>query len=155
MQTKIIFLINQDGIDSRILPSKKVVYLYCQASQALLFQYIYKYKYGYEAPRKYNHAMLLDEKNGKNLWKDAVALELQQCYDYQTFEDKGHHTKGIPPNGYKKICVHFVFDVKHDGRHKTRLVADGHLTDVPLDSVYSGFVIIKGFQIGNIPFRAQ
>jgi hypothetical protein len=36
----------------------------------------------------------------------------QQIYDYQTFEDKGHHTKVIPPNGYKKMRLHFVFDVK-------------------------------------------
>jgi hypothetical protein len=79
--------------------------------------------------------MLLDEKNGNNLWKDAVALELQQINDYHTFEDKGHHTKTIPPNVYKQIHVHFVFDVKHDGRHKARLVADSHLTDIPLDSV--------------------
>ena len=36
--------------------------------------------------------------------------------------------------------VHFVFDKKHDGRHKIRLVADRHLTDIPLSSIYSGMV---------------
>jgi hypothetical protein len=76
-----------------------------------------------------------------------VVLELQQIYDYQTFEDKGNHTKVIPPTGYKKICFHFVFEVKHDGRHKTRLVANGHLNVIPLDSVYSGVVSIKGFRL--------
>ena len=40
-----------------------------------------------------------------------------------------------------------MFDVKHDGRHKARLVADGHLTDVPLDSVYSGLVSLRGLRI--------
>ena len=40
-----------------------------------------------------------------------------------------------------------VFDVKHDGRYKARLVADGHLTDAPLESVYSGVVTIRGFRI--------
>ena len=38
-------------------------------------------------------------------------------------------------------------DVKHDGRHKARLVADGHLTDIPLDSVYSGVVSLRGFRL--------
>ena len=38
-----------------------------------------------------------------------------------------------------------MFDVKHDGRQKARLVADGHLTDIPLDSVYSGVVSLQGF----------
>jgi Reverse transcriptase (RNA-dependent DNA polymerase) len=40
-----------------------------------------------------------------------------------------------------------VYDIKHDGRHKARLVADGHLTDIPLDSVYSGVVSLRGFQL--------
>jgi hypothetical protein len=37
--------------------------------------------------------------------------------------------------------------VKHDGRHKARLAADGHLTDVPVDSVYSGVVSLKGLRM--------
>ena len=28
-----------------------------------------------------------------------------------------------------------IYDVKHDGRHCARFVADGHLTDIPSDSV--------------------
>ena len=40
----------------------------------------------------------------------------------------------IPP-GYKKIRTHLIFAVKHDGRHKARMVADGHLTDAPAESV--------------------
>jgi len=43
--------------------------------------------------------------------------------------------------------VHLVFDVKHDGRHKARLVADGHLTEVPIESVYSGVVSLRGFRL--------
>jgi hypothetical protein len=40
-----------------------------------------------------------------------------------------------------------VFDVKHDGLHKARLVADGHLTEVPLESVYSGVVSLRRFRL--------
>jgi len=40
-----------------------------------------------------------------------------------------------------------VYAVKHDGRHKARLVADGHLTDVPIDSVYSGVISLKGLRL--------
>ena len=39
---------------------------------------------------------------------------------------------GKDPKDHKKMRVHFVFDVKHDGRQKYRLVSNGHLTDVPL-----------------------
>ena len=40
-----------------------------------------------------------------------------------------------------------VFAVKHDGRHKARLVAGGHLTDTPIDSVYSSVVSLRGIRI--------
>ena len=72
---------------------------------------------------------------------------MKRVNEYDTFIDKGHHTKAKVPSSYKKIRVHLVFDVKHDGRHKARLVADGHLTDIPLDSVYSGVVSLRGFRL--------
>ena len=106
-----------------------------------------KFKNGYEIPRTYEQAVRFDERNGNTKWQDAIALELQQINEYETFTDSGHHTKARIPNGYKKIRVHFVFDVKHDGRHKARLVADGHLTEVPLESVYSGVVSLRGFRL--------
>ena len=52
-----------------------------------------------------------------------------------------------PPEGYKKISAHFVYDVEHDGRHKARYVADGHRTELPLESVYSGVVTLRGLRI--------
>ena len=49
-----------------------------------------------------------------------------------------------PPEGYKKIRVHLIFDViKHDAHYKARCVADhGHLIDVPINSIYSGVVLL-------------
>jgi Reverse transcriptase (RNA-dependent DNA polymerase) len=67
--------------------------------------------------------------------------------EYHTFLDKWHYSKSVAPIGYKKIRVHLVFDVKHDGKHKARLVVDGHLTEVPLDSFYSCVVSIRGFRL--------
>jgi Reverse transcriptase (RNA-dependent DNA polymerase) len=72
---------------------------------------------------------------------------LNQIDEYITFIDKGHYSKVTPPTGFKKIRVHIVYDVKHDGRHKARLVADGHLTEIPSDSIYSGVVSLQGFRL--------
>jgi Reverse transcriptase (RNA-dependent DNA polymerase) len=91
--------------------------------------------------------LCLDKRNRNTLWGDAKVLELTQIDDYVTFIDKGHHTKVKSPIGYNKIRVHLTYDVKHDCRHKARLVADGHLTDIPLESVYSGVVSLRGFRI--------
>ena len=41
--------------------------------------------------------------------------------------------------------THIVYNVKHYRWHKARLVANGNLTDVPIDSVYSGVVSLRGF----------
>ena len=40
-----------------------------------------------------------------------------------------------------------MYDVKHDGRHRSWLVSDGHLTDIPVESVYSGVVSLHGIQL--------
>ena len=40
-----------------------------------------------------------------------------------------------------------VFAVKHDGRHKARLVAGEHLTDTPINSVYSLVVSLRGIRL--------
>jgi len=112
-----------------------------------------RFKYGFEIPRDYAHAMRLDERNKNTKWKDAVALELLQIQEYETFKDLGHKSRVRPPAGYKRIRVHLVFDVKHDGRHKARLVADGHLTEIPVESVYSGVVSLRGFRL--VAFLAE
>ena len=43
--------------------------------------------------------------------------------------------------------VHIVYDIKHDGRHRARLVANGQLTEVPAESVYSGVISLCGFRL--------
>ena len=42
-----------------------------------------------------------------------------------------------------KTMVHLIFAVIYDGRHKARLVADGHLTPEPVESIYSGVVRLR------------
>ena len=52
-----------------------------------------------------------------------------------------------PPKGYHRIKVHLVFAVKFDGRHKARLVADGHLTPEPIENIYSGVVFLRNLRL--------
>ncbi len=127
--------------------AKRQKKLFRMVNQAKLRSYrtAPKYQYGFEVPKDYQHAVRLDEKAGNTKWQDSTKLEMAQLDDYDTFKDYGH--SGRPPNGYKKIRVHLIFAVKHDGRHKSRLVADGHLTEVPLDSVYSGVVSLRGLRL--------
>ena len=52
-----------------------------------------------------------------------------------------------PAEGYKKIRVHLVYDVKVTLDRKSQLVADGHLTETPIDGVYSSVVSLRGLKI--------
>jgi hypothetical protein len=121
--------------------------LFHMANQAKLrsFRTAPKYMYGVEIPRDYQHALELNQRNGNTLWQDCTALELAQLKEYRAFKDVGFGA--APPDGYKKILVHLVYACKHDGRRKARLVADGHLTDIPVDSVYSGVVSLRGLRM--------
>jgi hypothetical protein len=97
-----------------------------------------RYKFSYHIPRNYNEAMQFDLKNGNTLWQKATDLEMSQLAEYNTFRDLGHRDTTSPPTGYKKLHTHLIYDCKYGGRHKAWIVADGHLTDIPLESVYSG-----------------
>ena len=79
-----------------------------------------------------------------NPWSNAVVLEMKHIADCKVFLEAGH--KAPVPEGHKNIHAHLIFDVKHDRRHRARLVADdGHLTDAPTESVHSGVVSLHGF----------
>ncbi len=118
-----------------------------RANQAKLHSFRHKpiYMYGVLVPRNYPQAMEFDLANGNDKWQKSVDIELGAVDSMDTFTDKG---KGFKPGpDYKRINVHLVFAVKHDGRHKARLVAGGHLTDTPIDSVYSSVVSLRGIRI--------
>jgi hypothetical protein len=70
-----------------------------------------------------------------------------QLAEYNTFRDLGNKDTAPPLTGYKKIPTHLVYECKHDGRHKAWMVADSHLTDIPLESVYSSVVSLHGLRI--------
>ena len=88
---------------------------------------------------------MIDEREGNRKWQDSEDLELKQLFDYDTFKDLG---KGTPtPDSYKQIPCHVVYDVKWDGRHKSRFVAGGHRTDTPIESTHSAVVSLLGVRV--------
>ena len=106
-----------------------------------------KYQCRCEVPQDYAHAVRLDQQNGNTKWQDAPRLELKQLEEYSVFIDYGiFHIIKVPP-GYQLIKERLFFVVKHDGRHKARMVTDGHLTKVPLNSVYANVVSLQGLQL--------
>ncbi len=102
--------------------------------------------------------MRIDTLTGTTRYKVPTDTEMEQIRKYETFIDHGQakfrNGKLInPPEGYKRIRVHLVYDIKHCRKHKARLVADGHLTDVPVESVYAGVVSLRSLRM--VSFLAE
>ena len=110
------------------------------------------YMFGYLIPRNYIEAMQFDSENKNSKWYDAIKLEMESMSEYKVFKkgDKAildkHKNVTNPPKGCHRIKVHLVFAVKFDGRHKARLVADGHLTPEPIENIYSGVVSLRNLR---------
>ena len=100
-----------------------------------------KYKFGVEVPADIEHALKLDDKNGNDMWKQAIEKEVDQVSDLNTFVI--HESKATIPPEFGYIPIHFVLDVKFDGRRKARLVAGGHTTNPDTSEIYSGVVSIE------------
>ena len=111
------------------------------------------YMFGYLIPRNYMEAMQFDSENKNSKWYDAIKLEMESMSEYKVFKkwDKAildkHKKVKNPPKGYHRIKVHLVFAVKFDGRHKARLVADGHLTPEPTENINSGVVSLRNLRL--------
>ena len=75
-------------------------------------------------------------------WQDAIELEIKTLLDLDVFEfkEQGFDKKTLKDAGYQSTQIHMVFDVKHDLRRKSRLVAGGHLVKLLNNLVYSSTV---------------
>ena len=106
-----------------------------------------RYQHGFQVPKDYNDAIRLDKENSSTHWQDAMDLEVTQIHEYKVFKDTGkaqfHNGKIVTPDSF----LHFVYAVKHDGRFKARLVADGYLTKEPVESIYSGVASLKSLRM--------
>jgi hypothetical protein len=90
-----------------------------------------KYMYGFEIPMNYEDATRLDKLHGNDKWKTATKLEVDQLHDYDIFHYKGANSWGrIQEDTSSSHLCRF----KHDSRHKSRLYANGNLTEIPIYS---------------------
>jgi hypothetical protein len=96
-------------------------------------------------PKNHQEAVKIDKRNGNTKFQDAEKEEIAALNSKECFKNLGKGTE--TPTGYKKILCHFVYDVKFDGRHKARFVAEGHGTDTPIGSIYSRVVSLEGIWI--------
>ena len=96
------------------------------------------HKYGIEIPTRVEHAFELDGKNGNNLGKDALDMEMYNIgVAFEILEDEK-----TAPAGYTKVSGHLIWSVKMDFTRKARWRLDGRKTPDPVGSKYAGVVRI-------------
>jgi hypothetical protein len=98
-----------------------------------------KHMCGIETPQNCEDCIRLNELHGNDKWQNTTKLGMGQLHEQDALQDKGVGT--TPGEGLKKIQVHLVHAVKHDGCHKARLCTNGNLTEMLVNSVCSGGVI--------------
>ena len=135
----------------RLARTAKKIYRLMNQAKLRSYRTSVKYKYGVAVPQGHKMAMRFDKENGNTLWADAEKHEAGALNERFVFKDLGKG--GKLPKGYSQIRVHMVYDVKHDGRRRARLVADGNLTSLPTESIYSGVVTLRSTRI--IAFLAE
>ena len=74
-----------------------------------------KYMYEYQALKSLEQAKEFDRLAGNHKWEKSNELEHEQLREYKTFIDQGKFSESKIQKGYKKISVHSIFPVKHDG----------------------------------------
>ena len=95
----------------------------------------------------YLHDIQLDESNNNTRWQDAIASDLKQQIEYEAYKDLGHKSSTKSPPNFKKIRFYFINYVKPEWCHDSRLVANRHLTNVPLSSTCYELELLKGVRL--------
>ena len=103
------------------------------------------FKFGVQVPHHEHEARTLEMKLGHTRWTDAEITEQECLHDYSTFEDLGKGAEA--PAGCKKIRVRCVCDIKHDLRHRARLMAGGHLTEHDITGSCAGIVSLRSVRL--------
>jgi len=100
--------------------------------------------YGFEVPRNHEQAMAIDRRKGNTKFADAENAEIFMILMSFLHSKTLDSVAILALTTRRCVCISMVYAVKHDGRHKARLVARGHLTETPINSVYSSVVSLRG-----------
>jgi hypothetical protein len=83
-------------------------------------------KFGTIIPRNIKEAYKIDEREGTKGWTDAIEKEITSLHEYKVFRK----AERWEIDGYTRLRLLFVFDVKHDGRKKLRICIAGNETEI-------------------------
>ena len=98
-------------------------------------------KFGYKIPNNSREELLLDKKNGNNLWADEISKKMTALERLGVFQFYPEKTNFEKKDGWKYTPMHIIFDVKQqDLQQKDRLVVGRHVVDSTEYTKYSSTI---------------
>ena len=136
-----------DQIDDLISHNQFMEYLEDRTDTGPLEDGFYRFKSTKDHKGPYNSSdpayngssynLLIERETGEQTWEPKDNNKWKKATVY----DKKHITNAL--KGHQKIRVHSVFDVKHCGKFKAGLLANGHFTKEPMETAYSGMFLTE------------
>jgi hypothetical protein len=102
------------------------------------------HKFGIEISKTFDDCVRIDRENGNTLWQDAIRKEMtKEQIPFQTLGNGKSPAPRCP-----EIRCHLIFDVKMEHfQRKARLVAGGHMTEMPAAVTYASVVSHEAVRI--------
>ena len=112
-----------------------------------------KFKFGFEVPliARIDVALNIDKKNGNNKLRDSMKLESDILWKCEVFEELKTTTDITKTHQFVRLLM--TFDVKVNGRHKSRMCVDGSVTDDLGPEIYACVILIRAVRL--LIFLAQ
>lgn len=101
------------------------------------------HKFGIRLPKSVKESLRFDKGDGMTLCRDAIEKEMSVVKVEFEFIDGV-----VIPVGYKRIRIHWIFDIKMSNlQRKDLLVANGNETEPPKDTTFSSVVSRESVRI--------
>ena len=96
-----------------------------------------RFKYGVYVPRNVEEALKVDADNNDSLWRDSLIKEVTTLLSMKTFKTLTKAESAQVKEDYQFAPLRTIFDVKENGRRKSRIVAGGHVLSAEGYEVYA------------------
>ena len=106
-----------------------------------------KEMHGLPCPKSVKCSLELDRIHNNSKWKDAMAKEISIMKDYQVFDHLMDSQILNQKDGWQFAPLHWVFTIKHDLRHKARLVIGAHVTTADDLDKYTATTSMDGVKL--------
>jgi len=110
-----------------------------------------EFQYGFEIPKRWEDIIRIDTAAGNKLWQESVSKEVGALLFHECFHFLSSKFK--PSKDYQYAHLHFVYAIKPDLVHKSRLVCNGSTVDPR--GLSTRATVVKGISVRLLDIIAE